>query len=239
MAVRRHRGRLGLARARCTPRPGSPPRLPHGRLARERADLCAAASRSATRRAAAGRRCSRNTSRSRTALALGAARDRARHRVTVEHRRKRAAARVVKMPFFNPERKRDMSAITMNDIRRDRHRRRPQRPRVRRLPRARRQAGPRARAAPPRRRRGRHRGDVFPGFKFSVFSYVVSLLRPEIIRDLELPRHGLQILPLESTRHAAARTATTWRSGPTTTRTAASSRATRRATPRPTTNSAG
>jgi phytoene dehydrogenase-like protein len=27
----------------------------------------------------------------------------------------------------------------------------------------------------------------------------VSLLRPEIIRDLELPRHGLQILPLEST----------------------------------------
>src|SRR3989475_10610883 len=40
---------------------------------------------------------------------------------------------------------------------------------------------------------------VSPGFKFSVFSYVVSLLRPEIIRDLELPRHGLQILPLEST----------------------------------------
>jgi len=41
--------------------------------------------------------------------------------------------------------------------------------------------------------------EIFPGFKFSVFSYVVSLLRPEIIRDLELPRHGLQILPLEST----------------------------------------
>ena len=40
---------------------------------------------------------------------------------------------------------------------------------------------------------------VFPGFTFSMFSYVVSLLRPEIIRDLELPRHGLQILPLEST----------------------------------------
>src|SRR5688572_16389184 len=40
---------------------------------------------------------------------------------------------------------------------------------------------------------------VFPGFTFSVFSYVVSLLRPEIIRDLDLPRHGLQILPLEST----------------------------------------
>jgi phytoene dehydrogenase-like protein len=41
--------------------------------------------------------------------------------------------------------------------------------------------------------------EIFPGFKFSVFSYVVSLLRPEIIRDLDLPRHGLHILPLEST----------------------------------------
>lgn len=41
--------------------------------------------------------------------------------------------------------------------------------------------------------------EVFPGFRFSVFSYVVSLLRPEIIRELDLPRHGLRILPLEST----------------------------------------
>jgi phytoene dehydrogenase-like protein len=41
--------------------------------------------------------------------------------------------------------------------------------------------------------------EVFPGFKFSVFSYVVSLLRPEIIRDLDLPSHGLHVLPLEST----------------------------------------
>ena len=41
--------------------------------------------------------------------------------------------------------------------------------------------------------------EIFPGFTFSVFSYVVSLLRPEIIRDLDLPRHGLEILPLEST----------------------------------------
>jgi len=40
---------------------------------------------------------------------------------------------------------------------------------------------------------------IYPGFTFSVFSYVVSLLRPEIIRDLDLPRHGLHILPLEST----------------------------------------
>ena len=41
--------------------------------------------------------------------------------------------------------------------------------------------------------------EVFPGFRFSVASYVVSLLRPEIIRDLELPRHGLRILPLDGT----------------------------------------
>jgi len=41
--------------------------------------------------------------------------------------------------------------------------------------------------------------EIYPGFKYSVFSYVVSLLRPEIIRDLDLPRHGLTILPLEST----------------------------------------
>jgi phytoene dehydrogenase-like protein len=41
--------------------------------------------------------------------------------------------------------------------------------------------------------------EIFPGFQFSVCSYVVSLLRPEIIRDLDLPRHGLEILPLDGT----------------------------------------
>src|SRR3990172_6833335 len=41
--------------------------------------------------------------------------------------------------------------------------------------------------------------EIFPGFKFSVCSYVVSLLRPEIIRDLDLPKHGLEILPLDGT----------------------------------------
>ncbi len=41
--------------------------------------------------------------------------------------------------------------------------------------------------------------EVVPGFKFSVCSYVVSLLRPEIIRELDLPRHGLEILPLDGT----------------------------------------
>jgi len=41
--------------------------------------------------------------------------------------------------------------------------------------------------------------EIYPGFKYSVFSYVISLFRPEIIRDLNLPKHGLTILPLEST----------------------------------------
>src|SRR5690348_12300622 len=41
--------------------------------------------------------------------------------------------------------------------------------------------------------------EVFPGFRFSVASYVVSLLRPEIIRELDLPLHGMEILPLDGT----------------------------------------
>ena len=41
--------------------------------------------------------------------------------------------------------------------------------------------------------------EVVPGFRFSTFSYVVSLLRPEIIRELRLPQHGLDILPLDGT----------------------------------------
>jgi phytoene dehydrogenase-like protein len=41
--------------------------------------------------------------------------------------------------------------------------------------------------------------EVFPGFRFSVASYVVSLLRPEIIRELDLTRHGLEVLPFDGT----------------------------------------
>src|SRR5437899_5838938 len=41
--------------------------------------------------------------------------------------------------------------------------------------------------------------EIIPGFQFSECSYVVSLLRPEIIRELDLPRHGLAILPLDGT----------------------------------------
>jgi phytoene dehydrogenase-like protein len=39
---------------------------------------------------------------------------------------------------------------------------------------------------------------LHPGFTYSVCSYVVSLLRPWIIRELELPRFGLDLIPLES-----------------------------------------
>jgi phytoene dehydrogenase-like protein len=41
--------------------------------------------------------------------------------------------------------------------------------------------------------------EIVPGFRFSVASYVVSLLRPEIIRELRLPEFGLDILPLDGT----------------------------------------
>lgn len=41
--------------------------------------------------------------------------------------------------------------------------------------------------------------EIVPGFLFSECSYVVSLLRPEIIRELDLPRQGLEILPLDGT----------------------------------------
>ncbi len=39
--------------------------------------------------------------------------------------------------------------------------------------------------------------ELYPGFKFSVCSYVVSLFRPHIIRELELARHGMELIPLE------------------------------------------
>ncbi|MDX1947083.1 MAG: NAD(P)/FAD-dependent oxidoreductase [Pirellulaceae bacterium] len=37
--------------------------------------------------------------------------------------------------------------------------------------------------------------ELWPGFKVSVASYVISLFRPEIIRTLRLAEHGLKILP--------------------------------------------
>ncbi len=37
--------------------------------------------------------------------------------------------------------------------------------------------------------------ELHPGWTYSNCSYVCSLLRPELARDLELPRHGLQVVP--------------------------------------------
>src|SRR3954465_34067 len=37
--------------------------------------------------------------------------------------------------------------------------------------------------------------ELWPGFKVSTASYVNSLFRPEIIRDLELKRHGFAMIP--------------------------------------------
>lgn len=39
--------------------------------------------------------------------------------------------------------------------------------------------------------------ELTPGFLYSNCSYVCSLFRPEIMRDLELPKHGLQVIPYE------------------------------------------
>ena len=39
--------------------------------------------------------------------------------------------------------------------------------------------------------------ELHPGFRYSVCSYVVSLFRPQIIRDLELAKHGMEIMPLD------------------------------------------
>ena len=37
--------------------------------------------------------------------------------------------------------------------------------------------------------------ELYEGWTYSNCSYVCSLLRPELVRDLELPRHGLQVVP--------------------------------------------
>ncbi len=37
--------------------------------------------------------------------------------------------------------------------------------------------------------------EIWPGYRVSTAAYVNSLLRPEIIRDLELKRHGFEMLP--------------------------------------------
>jgi phytoene dehydrogenase-like protein len=37
--------------------------------------------------------------------------------------------------------------------------------------------------------------EIFPGYKYTVASYVISLLRPEVIQELQLYKHGLHLTP--------------------------------------------
>lgn len=41
--------------------------------------------------------------------------------------------------------------------------------------------------------------EIVPGFKFLRGAYLISLLRPQVIQELRLAEHGLELLPLEST----------------------------------------
>lgn len=40
--------------------------------------------------------------------------------------------------------------------------------------------------------------ELYPGFSFTTFSYALSLLRPEIVQELELPKHGFMPLLMPS-----------------------------------------
>jgi phytoene dehydrogenase-like protein len=37
--------------------------------------------------------------------------------------------------------------------------------------------------------------EIAPGFRASIFSYLMSILHPRIIADLDLPRHGVEVMP--------------------------------------------
>jgi len=41
--------------------------------------------------------------------------------------------------------------------------------------------------------------EIHPGYRISAVSYVVSLLRPEVIEDLELKKHGFEMLKMDGT----------------------------------------
>ena len=150
--------------------------------------------------------------------------------VTVEHRRKRAARDVRKLPFFDPERKKAHDdgtvATTRSSSAADTTAWSP-RPTSR----------ARARRSLVLERRPLVGGaavteEIFPGFKFSVFSYVVSLLRPEIIRDLDLPRARPADPAAREHRHADGQRRLPRGRGATRRDARASCDATRRATPK-------
>lgn len=41
--------------------------------------------------------------------------------------------------------------------------------------------------------------ELVPGYRFTTFSYAISLLRPDVVRDLDLVTHGLMVMPLVNT----------------------------------------
>jgi phytoene dehydrogenase-like protein len=41
--------------------------------------------------------------------------------------------------------------------------------------------------------------ELVPGFNFTTFSYALSLVRPDIVQDLDLVKHGMMVLPLTNT----------------------------------------
>jgi len=55
--------------------------------------------------------------------------------------------------------------------------------------------------------------EPWPGFRVSTAAYVVSLFRPEIVRDLDLRRHGYEVLrrdPSSFTPFAPSVSPITW-----------------------------
>ncbi len=46
--------------------------------------------------------------------------------------------------------------------------------------------------------------ELLPGFKFTTFSYALSLIRPDIVQDLNLAEHGMMTLPMPNGFHANA-----------------------------------
>ena len=143
VGVRRPRGRLGLVRAAVRgARPAAAP--PERRVARERAGLPgrqAGRLRDERLLVAAAQEVPRARAPPGAALRAGHRRSSSRSRSSTGASAPRATVR--KLPFFDP---RAEEGMTTRPLRRDRHRRRAQRPRRRRLPRARRQEDARARA---------------------------------------------------------------------------------------------
>lgn len=41
--------------------------------------------------------------------------------------------------------------------------------------------------------------ELLPGFQFTTFSYAISLMRPDIVEDLNLVEHGMLVLPMPNT----------------------------------------